>query len=564
VSLLSEIVRSCSGAKSRVSTWGMFVLACGLVGCDHEAPPSAKGGVAAPISSLPPVREPSKRARAVAHASELELSASRAVEPATVKRLHRQAAELREALYLAEGKRADALEALESWMAASAQNSLQSCDETLQLVRLRGQVERDPEVLYRELYVLRERTADAACRARMGASLQLLAAAAPSQEELARLRKGAQDVAHAPAVPTGEESASQGDLSQVASPELLEKELKEPAVITRIEPFSAEKSSRVVIHVTHPTRFQVGELAASQGMGPRLFVDLALASYEGPPEFEQKGLVQKIRIGAQDKGTRVVFDLAKAAAHRVFYLPHPFRLIVDLSSGDMARLSVPREIRRVVLDPGHGGSDPGAIGPHGLREKDVTLDVAHRAAPLLAREVGVSTLLTRDVDVYVPLDERAARANAFNADLFLSVHMNSSPDSAARGVMTFVLDSSRDEAAAQIAARENSSTAAAAAELANSLSRIESSDRRAASELFAQLLQRAAGASLRQAYPDVEDHGVRRAGFYVLAGAAMPAALFEGSFISNPIEAHRLDSGAYRQRLADAIVNAVRAYKEGR
>lgn len=207
--------------------------------------------------------------------------------------------------------------------------------------------------------------------------------------------------------------------------------------------------------------------------------------------------------------------------------------------------------------------DPGAVGPNGLQEKDVALDIAHRAAPLLAREVGVSTLLTRDVDVFVPLDERAARANAFHADLFVSIHLNSSEDSGSRGVMTFVLDSSRDSAASKIAARENASTEAAAAELANSLSRIESSERRAASETFANLLQRAAGASLRGKYDDIADHGVRRAGFYVLAGAAMPAVLFEGSFISNPIEARRLNHDDYRQRLADSIVNAVRAYREG-
>ena len=191
------------------------------------------------------------------------------------------------------------------------------------------------------------------------------------------------------------------------------------------------------------------------------------------------------------------------------------------------------------------------------------LDIAHRAAPLLAREVGVDALLTRDMDVFVPLAERAARANAFHADLFVSVHVNSSESRSSKGVMTFVLDSSRDAAASKIAARENSSTEAAAAELANSLSRIESSERRAASETFAQLLQKAASASLRQKYSDVSDHGVKKAGFYVLAGAAMPAVLFEGSFISNPVEASRLNSEDYRQRLADSIVNAVRAYREG-
>src|SRR5690606_2663324 len=187
----------------------------------------------------------------------------------------------------------------------------------------------------------------------------------------------------------------------------------------------------------------------------------------------------------------------------------------------------------------------------------------HRAAPLLAREVGVSTLLTRDVDVYVPLDERAARANAFHADLFISIHLNSSEDKETRGVMTFVLDTSRDAAASKIAARENASTEAAAAELATSLSRIESAGRRAASQTFAQLLQKAAGVSLRQRYDRVEDQGVRRAGFYVLAGAAMPSVLFEGSFISNAVEAQRLNTEDYRQRLADGVVNAVRAYREG-
>ena len=97
-----------------------------------------------------------------------------------------------------------------------------------------------------------------------------------------------------------------------------------------------------------------------------------------------------------------------------------------------------------MLDPGHGGHDPGASGPSGLREKDVTLDIAHRAAPLIARELGISTLLTRDSDDYVALDERTARANAFQADLFVSIHCNASEDGAGRGVMTFVLDDSRD------------------------------------------------------------------------------------------------------------------------
>jgi N-acetylmuramoyl-L-alanine amidase len=164
----------------------------------------------------------------------------------------------------------------------------------------------------------------------------------------------------------------------------------------------------------------------------------------------------------------------------------------------------------------------------------------------------------------VPLDERAARANAFHADLFVSVHCNASEDGRAGGVMTFVLDESRDALAARIAARENAASPAAAAELAGAMSRVVDVGGRARSLHFAELLQRATMASLAGHYPGVPDQGIRRAGFYVLAGARMPSVLFETSFISNPASELRLNTGDYRQRLADGIVNAVRAYREGR
>jgi N-acetylmuramoyl-L-alanine amidase len=223
-----------------------------------------------------------------------------------------------------------------------------------------------------------------------------------------------------------------------------------------------------------------------------------------------------------------------------------------------------RQVRRIALDPGHGGHDPGAVGAGGLREKDVTLDVAHRAAPLIARELSVATLLTRDSDDFIPLDERAARANAFQADLFISIHCNASEDFSSRGVMTFVLDESRDQLAVRVAARENAASPAAAAELASVMSRALDAGTAGRSLRFAELLQRATVASLAPSYADEPDHGVKRAGFYVLAGAHMPAVLYEGSFISNPVGETRLNTGDYRQKLADAIVNAVRAYRDGR
>jgi N-acetylmuramoyl-L-alanine amidase len=298
---------------------------------------------------------------------------------------------------------------------------------------------------------------------------------------------------------------------------------------------------------------------------PRVFVDIENASVAANASYDVGGLVQRVRTGVQPRGARVVLDLNGPVSRRVFYLPEPFRLVIDVQKeADTAPSGEKRALRRVVLDPGHGGHDPGATGPAGLHEKDVVLDIAHRAAPLIARELGISTLLTRDGDQYVALDERTARANAFKADLFVSIHCNASEDGSAKGVMTFVLDAGREELAQRVAARENAASSEAAVELANAFSRLSDPASRAASARFAELLQRAAMASLAQRYPDVPNGGVKRAGFYVLAGARMPAVLFETSFISNVGGEASLNTGDFRQKMADGIVNAIRAYRDGR
>jgi N-acetylmuramoyl-L-alanine amidase len=512
-----------------------------LVGC--ESPTAKPTAPSFDLSSQPGV---------ATLAVQLEADAQGKKAPEAAERFMR-AADLREQSYLRDGKRLDALAALDLWDRALPLVSPETaCDLEARKYRLSMHLDPDPDKSARSGIEMRERLSSPACRAKLDRMLPLL-------EPFSR-----------PHAPDGSViAASKVEPRGVVAPHLVEALPGRVAEITGIETFSSEESARIVVRVTEPTLFDVGSIEPGRQNGAGFFVDIAQARYRGATTFEEKGLVSSLRVASRgldqgSSGTRLIFELARPAYHRVFYLPHPFRLIIDLSVDPPERVVRPREIRRVVLDPGHGGHDPGAVSPFGLREKDVTLDIAHRAAPLLAREVGVSTLLTRDVDAYVPLDERAARANAFHADLFLSIHLNSSPDPAARGVMTFVLDSSRDDASSEVAARENASTAAAAAELANSLSGIQSADRRAASLLFAELLQRAAGASLRQVHPDILDHGVQPAGFYVLAGATMPAALFEGSFLSNPVESKRLNSEGYRQRLADAIVNAVRAYKEGR
>ncbi len=337
--------------------------------------------------------------------------------------------------------------------------------------------------------------------------------------------------------------------------------------VTEVARYGSEDTARIVVFLNRAARYEVGKLAPSSGRGQRLFLDIADATYSGALQFDVGGVVERVRIGRQSDALRVVLDLREEVAERVFFLPEPFRLIIDVSStrhgGGFGPVRLGKDIKRVVLDPGHGGHDPGAMGASGLMEKDVALDVALRAAPLVARELGVTALLTRETDEFVPLDERVARANAFNADVFISLHCNASHSADSHGLMTFVLDSSRDLVALQVAARENDASVDASTQLARAMSQVMDTTTTRASAGFARLLQRATVSSLSADYPGIWDGGVRQAGFYVLAGAHMPAVLFEMSFISNPTEELRLEQSAYRQRLADGVVNAIRAYKAG-
>lgn len=531
----------------------------GAVGCSSQGLSSRAGAPApstVPAAALAPV---GTRAEVVAQADSLSVKAG-ALKGAEGARLLTQAAGLRERIFRLEGVRADALEAIELWRGAARADWDGACDAEVELALLQAEVDMDPATEFQTLYGAKDRYHRPPCTKRIDGILRTLAAFRPPPDVLAEIDRKSGAAAHTAAVPASSASSS------IVEPRMPPTEPAEPARIVDVQHYRGKDAARVVVFVTRPTLFEVGQLEGDGHRGPRLFVDIKHSKYHGKHELDGEGLVQRVRIGAQGDATRVVLDLESTAYRRVFYLPEPFRLVVDVFKEPPSTFGVergPRPIRRLVLDPGHGGQDPGAQGPSGLREKDVVLDIAHRAAPLLARELGVSTLLTRDVDAFVPLDERVARANAFLADLFVSIHCNASEAPAGRGVMTFVLDASRDDVAARVAARENAASEQAASELANAMSHLLDAGSIARSSHFAELLQRAAMGSLGAKYPEVQDHGVKSAGFYVLAGARMPATLFETSFISNPVEERRLDTADYRQKIADAIVNAVRAYRDG-
>jgi len=556
-------VRRPDGRGRRSIGAGVLLL---LVACGRS---SAPGPGREPAAAAPAADGPlAPRADVVASADALALAGARASGPEAT-RLTLAAATLRERLWRHERRAADGLEALELYDTAARTDPTRACEIKVTRGLLAGDIDGDPERAYREIYSARAAEPRGACAARAGALLGLLEAYRPLPNVLGELDRAARGAAGGGPAAASAPRATRDGAGTVVVPAVDPAATGGPARITGVERYPGEESARIVVVLTQPAAFEVGFIPQQGGVDARLFVDVKGAKYKGPLGFESTGLVKRVRLGQRPEGTRVVLDLAAPVYRRIFYLPEPFRLVIDVATTPPTEPAPPvatgqRLVRRVVLDAGHGGHDPGATGPNGLREKDVTLDIAHRAAPLLARELGITTLMTRDADEFVALDERTARANAFKADLFVSIHCNASEDAQAHGFMTFVLDDSKDALAAEIAARENAASPAAAAELASVMGQVVDEASLARSVHFAELLQRSAAASLGLEYTGASDRGVRRAGFYVLAGAHMPAVLFEVSFISDETEALRLNTGDYRQKLADAIVNAVRAYREGR
>jgi N-acetylmuramoyl-L-alanine amidase len=218
-----------------------------------------------------------------------------------------------------------------------------------------------------------------------------------------------------------------------------------------------------------------------------------------------------------------------------------------------------RPVRRVVIDPGHGGLDPGAIGPTGVREKDVTLAISRRLAQRL-RLAGFEVVMTRAEDRYVALEERTAIANGKRGDLLVSIHANANPRRSLAGVESWVLNVADDRYAARLAARENGvdpDEEAAATDARRILSDLDARAATDASRRLAQQVQREITGSVRERVGEVQDLGVKSALFYVLVGARMPAVLVETAFISNRREEQRLASARFQEEIAGAVARAV-------
>ncbi len=401
-------------------------------------------------------------------------------------------------------------------------------------------------------------------------------------------------------------------------------------VVERIRYIGTVSYSRVVVDLSGPAEFRVLPVSAEGSSSPanRLVVDVVAAEV-GPEAREPlevgDSMLRSIRTGQHALHTaRIVLDLARNAEARTFLLPDPYRLVIDLKGKggappsddvrvtrtDTARPAAARPERRearaaaslrgadpavmdarevpraradeagpaakteanrpkfkVVIDPGHGGKDPGAHGLHGVEEKDVVLAVSKLLASRL-RADGIDVVLTRSDDRFLSLEERTAFANAQRADLFISVHANASTNPGLRGVEVYYLNNTNNRGTLRLAAMENNlrwdprnpKLQSAIPDLSYILSDLRQTYKVEESKQLAEQLQQSVLSRLATDYDHVDDLGVKEGPFYVLVGAYMPCVLVEVSFLTNPVDGARLGTSQYRLALAEGIHEGIRRY----
>lgn len=526
----------------------VFVACGGRGGVAADAgPPSdvARAEALLTAQPLPP------RPEAIAVAQSVEALALKEGAGARAVELHALAAKLEERVWRLEHREQDAKEALDLYRAASKDLTLNgACEAGARGAKLAGEVAKNAETTYAELYRVQRRDNGGPCSKTIEPLMTSLNAFRPDAKVLEAIDRGL----------AGEGAIAMALLD--AGPALV----SVAPHVQKIEQWGGPEAARIVVHLDKSAHYRVNDEPSQSGQGARTAVDLDGVDLGSTPKaIPMSGIVTKLAAERTPTGARIALDLSGPGYRRVFQLLEPFRIVIDIAKQPPGTdpKSGTRAVTRIAVDAGHGGNDPGAKGPTGVQEKDITLAVAHKLAPILAKQ-GIQVALTRDDDRYVTLEERTARANAFGADLFISIHCNAAERVAKRGVETYVLDTTTSDMAGRVAARENATSQAASNEVAQLLASMRLADQASRSTRFAELLQRSAVVSLATQWSDTTDGGLHRAAFYVLVGARMPAVLFETSYISNPIEEQRLASADYQQRLADGIANAVKAYREGR
>ncbi len=365
-------------------------------------------------------------------------------------------------------------------------------------------------------------------------------------------------------------------------------------LIKDIRHWSTPAYTRVVIDLESPTKYKKHLLRKDPKLRKprRLFIDLENTWISKDIESSiaiKDGLLRGARAAQYNKNTvRVVLDIDNMEGYKIFHLYDPFRIVVDVQGKERRlkptkkvvakrppkRKKVKKEkqkdislakqlglgVKRIIIDPGHGGRDPGAIGGDGLKEKDVMLKLANLVAEKVRRELKCQVILTRSSDISLPLEKRTAIANIKKADLFISLHLNAHKYKKVRGVETYFLNIALDEDAMNLAARENATSKKNISDLQMILNDLMLNTKINESNRLAGFVQKGLVKELQRRYKKIRNRGVRQAPFYVLIGAEMPAVLVEVGYITNTMENRRFKGETYLKRAASGIVKGIDTY----
>ncbi len=371
------------------------------------------------------------------------------------------------------------------------------------------------------------------------------------------------------------------------------------AVLNAVKHWSNPDYTRISLELDRDVTWEAHELGkGAPGKPGRVYIDLKQTRMGKDVKDITigDGLLKGARIG-QYKGdvVRVVLDTENIKDYKIFPLSDPARLVIDVRGErppEISRLEpsitampervvVPKleempavaekksrppkkpsisKIRRIVVDPGHGGHDPGAVGPNGIQEKDVVLAIGLKLRELFREELGVDVVMTRSTDVFIPLEERTAIANKVGADLFLSVHANAALNRSAAGIETYYLNLAKTDKVAQLAAKENGTSLEKVSVLQAILFDLMANYKLNDSAHLADEVQKALHKKIRSLHSDVKNLGVKQGPFYVLVGASMPSILVETAFLSNAVEESRLKDPGYQEMAAEGILDGVRSY----
>ena len=372
------------------------------------------------------------------------------------------------------------------------------------------------------------------------------------------------------------------------------------AMLSEMKHWSNPDYTRISLELDRDVSWEAHELGkGNPGKPGRIYIDINRAKLgKGVKDITiGDGLLKGVRLGQfRQDVVRVVLDTENIKDYKIFPLSEPARLIIDVRGERRAEISRleetitamqeqalefkpkpeapaivekkarPRKkplitkIRRIVVDPGHGGHDSGALGPSGVMEKDVVLAIGLKLRDLLKEELGLDVVMTRSTDVFIPLEERTGIANKVNADLFVSVHANAALNRGASGIETYYLNLAKTEKAAQLAAKENGTTLDKVSVLQAILFDLMANYKLNDSAHLADEVQRSLHGRIRGSHADVRNLGVKQGPFYVLVGATMPSILVETAFVSNPQEEARLTDPAYQDQTAEGIMEGIRGY----